>query len=225
MALATWWTSDPLVELKPTANFSVRLAGDDKELARLNKITQAEVAKRREGGHRPYIGYVGLTPATYGWVATREASIGELNLEFSLPEGDLYLWDFATLPEWRGMGLYPQLLQAILRAERARRFWIIYAPENLASGAGILKAGFQIVGQLSFKADGGVGLLPAFSFQNERAIIGSVLLGVELTGESLSPCWACARQGVCNCAQSPDECTCGRPVKVFKRDVATLKVA
>ena len=29
MALATWWTSDPLMELTPVADFQVRLAADD----------------------------------------------------------------------------------------------------------------------------------------------------------------------------------------------------
>jgi GNAT superfamily N-acetyltransferase len=113
---------------------------------------------------------------TYGWVATREASIGELNLVFPITADSRYLWDFATLPDWQGKGLYPRLLQAIVQAERAERFWIIHAPENLPSGAGIHKAGFQAVGQLSFQHDNSLGLIP-FELP-ERARIGAALLGV-----------------------------------------------
>ena len=56
-------------------------------------------------------------PVGYGWAATRRASIGELGLAFALPRDERYLWDFATLPAYRGLGLYPRLLQAMLRAE------------------------------------------------------------------------------------------------------------
>ncbi|MCB0128201.1 MAG: hypothetical protein KDE58_38310, partial [Caldilineaceae bacterium] len=82
MALATWWSSDPLMNLSPISNFHVRLATGDAQLARLNQLSMAEVAQRRRDGHLPYIGYMDETAVTYGWVATREASIGELNLDF-----------------------------------------------------------------------------------------------------------------------------------------------
>lgn len=82
MALATWWASDPLVDLSPLSNFQVQLAADDAQLATLNHITVAEVEQRRNGGHRPYLGYVDGAAATYGWVARRQASIGELDLVF-----------------------------------------------------------------------------------------------------------------------------------------------
>jgi GNAT superfamily N-acetyltransferase len=142
MALATWWTSDPLMDLIPLSNFQVRLAADDVRLATITQLTVADVEQRRRAGHQPYVGYIDGTAATYGWVATREASIGELNLVFPIGADSRYLWDFATLPDWQGRGLYPRLLQAIVQAERAERFWIIHAPENLPSGAGMQKAGF-----------------------------------------------------------------------------------
>jgi hypothetical protein len=49
----------------------------------------------------PYLASVEQTPVGYGWVATQEALIGELGLQFGLPETDRYLWDFATLPSGR----------------------------------------------------------------------------------------------------------------------------
>src|SRR5947209_9091777 len=102
MALATWWTDDPLTDLAPLADFHVRVADDDAALAHLTHLTRADIQGRRRGGHRPYVGSLDGTPVAYGWVATRAASIGELSLVFPLPAGDRYLWDFTTVPGWQG---------------------------------------------------------------------------------------------------------------------------
>ena len=206
MALATWWASDPWMDLTPLSNFHVQLAADNAQLAAINHITVAEVEQRRRAGHLPYVGSMDGTAVTYGWVATREASIGELNLVFPIAAESRYLWDFATLSEWQGRGLYPRLLQAIVQAERAERFWIIHAPENLPSGAGMQKAGFQPVGQLSFQRDNRLGLIP-FGLP-ERARIGAALLGVPLIEDGLSPCWRCVDQVVCTCQRDPESCSC-----------------
>jgi hypothetical protein len=191
MTLASWWRTDTLPHLPALPGFQATVASDDKELAHLNGLTVREVQARRQAGHRPYVGSMDGTPVTYGWVATREATIGELRLRFQLLPGDRYLWDFATLPAWQGRGLYPRLLGAILAAESvtAERAWIIHAPENLPSGAGIQKAGFIPVGRLSFGAGGGVALTPMGSLDRARA--GAHLLGVALVAESLRPCWRC----------------------------------
>jgi len=211
MALATWWASDPLLDLTPLADFQVRLATDDAQLATINHIPVAEVAQRRRAGHLPYVGYMDETAVTYGWVATREASIGELNLVFPIAAESRYLWDFATLPEWQGRGLYPRLLQGIVQAEQAERFWILHAPENLPSGAGMQKAGFQAVGQLSFQRDNSLGLIP---FSNpERARIGADLLGVALIEDGLSPCWRCVQQVACTCQLDPENCSCAVAIR------------
>lgn len=211
MALATWWDSDPLMELAPLSDFHVRLAADDTQLATINRISIAEVEKRRQAGHLPYMGYMNEMSVTYGWVATHEASIGELNLAFPIAADSRYLWDFATLPEWQGRGLYPRLLQGIVQMERAERFWIIHAPENLPSGAGMQKAGFQAVGQLSFQRDNSLGLIP-FD-QPERARIGAALLGVPVIADGLSPCWRCVDQVVCTCRRDPEHCSCAVQIR------------
>ena len=211
MALATWWDSDPLMDLTPLSDFHVRLATDDARLAAINHLTAAEVEQRRHAGHLPYVGYVDETAVTYGWVATREASIGELNLAFPIAADSRYLWDFATLPDWQGKGLYPRLLQAIVQAERAERFWVIHAPENLPSGAGIQKAGFQAVGQLSFQRDNSLGLIPLGP--PERARIGAALLGVALIEDGLSPCWRCVNEIVCTCRLDPESCSCAVAIR------------
>ena len=161
MSLATWWPHDPLPLMPALPAFEARLATDPAELALVNRLSLTEVRARWDGGHRAYLGYLDGRPVTYGWLATRSASIGELALVFALPPEDRYLWDFATLPPWQGRGLYPRLLQTIVAdgSQAAQRLWIIHAPENLPSGAGIHRAGFEPVGQLSFRAEGGVGLV------------------------------------------------------------------
>ncbi len=198
MALATWWSGDPLPPLAPLPDFRARATADTALLARLAALDPAEVADRLAGGHRPYVATLGDTPAAYGWVAGAGATIGELGVSFTLPRGDRYLWDFATLPAWRGRGLYPHLLRAIIAAESppAARLWIIHAPENPASARGIVKAGFAPVGDLSFRAAGGAGFRP---FDDPgRARVGAALLGVPLLGagdgpvETLAHCWHCA---------------------------------
>ena len=222
MSLATWWINDPLPSMPALQDFNVRATQDDRELATLARLPISEVGARRAAGHRPYVGYLAGLPVTYGWVATRSASIGELDLIFDLPQGDRYLWDFATLPAWQGRGLYPRLLQSIAHVEAgdAQRLWIIHAPENLPSGAGMHKAGFEAVGQLSFRADQGVGLMPTGLM--ERAQTGAELLGVPLIGADLSPCWCCAstaRSSSTTASCWPpkgiqsEECTCATAIR------------
>jgi GNAT superfamily N-acetyltransferase len=167
------------------------MCDDDALMAELNRIGIEDVRARRQDGHRPYVAYLHGTPVAYGWVATRVASIGELDLIIALPRSDRYLWDFATLPEWQGRGLYPRLLQAILaqEAQEAERFWIIYAPENLPSGAGMRKAGFTPAVELSFDADQQVRLAALGAYEHARA--AADLLGVPLIDDPLAPCWCC----------------------------------
>jgi GNAT superfamily N-acetyltransferase len=159
-------------------------------------LDEQTIQQRLDTGHHPYIARLGETPAGYGWVASHEASIGELDLEFVLPSNNRYLWDYVTLPTFRGHGVYPHLLQTILRQElqAADRFWIIYAPENGASEAGIRKAGFTPVDELSFLAEGGAGMIPLVS--DIRASLGSDLLHIPLLQKQaqhrLFPCWRCA---------------------------------
>ncbi len=222
MSLATWWINDRLPVLPTLSDFEVRPAQDDPELAALARLPIAEVEARRAAGHRPYVGYSAGLPVSYGWVATHSASIGELDLTFDLPQSDRYLWDFATLPEQQGRGLYPRLLQSIALQEAgaAQRLWIIHAPENLPSGAGMRKAGFEAVGQLSFRADQRVGLMPIGLMA--RALAGAELLGVPLIDADLAPCWCCAGAArlpstIASCWPSmgtrPEVCTCATAIR------------
>ena len=212
MALAAYWQADPLPTLAPLPGFRATQSNDVALIARLAALEPAEVQRRLDTGHRAYVGHLDGVPAAYGWVAGVGAEIGELGVAFVLPAGDRYLWDFATLPELRGRGIYPHLLQAIIASERdAQRLWIIHAPENLPSCKGIERAGFVPVGELSFRANGDAGFVPFV--MNARPGVGAAMLGVPLldasgsAAEPLAPCWHCpiaaARAG-----QRPNAAAC-----------------
>lgn len=211
MALATWWRNDPLPHLPPLWGFTPDLAADDEEVARVNGLSLAEVRERRLDGHQPYLARLLGQAVGYGWVATRRAEIGELALSFVVPPSDRYLWDFGTLPAWRGQGFYPRLLQSILAREShtAERAWIIYAPENVPSALGIERAGFETVADLSFQRSGRPALKARRNIQ--RAQAAARLLGVPLDLDPVSACWRCGPGCETNCTCStttPAPATC-----------------
>ena len=99
-------------------------------------------------------------------------------------------------PLGRGGACRPRLLSEIVRREcpPATRLWIIHAPENLPSGIGISRAGFEPVAELSFDAAGEPSLAPVGG--TDRAHAAADLLRLPLVHEDLDPCWAC---GGCSC--------------------------
>ncbi len=193
MALATWWQGDDMPLLSSITNFYACPSDDAARVARLAKLDLESVQTRLHDGHVPYIAWLGDMPVAYGWVATQTAHIGELDLHITLPVQSRYLWDFATLPAWRGRGIYPHLLQAILTAEKssAEQFWIIAAPENRASSVGISRAGFQNVANLIFQHEGEARLIPVD--KSDRIHAAQSLLQIPLpdTDELTAPCWHC----------------------------------
>jgi hypothetical protein len=144
-------------------------------------------------------------------MARGRALIGELNHEMKLPIGNRYLWNFRTMEAFRGLGVYPALLQYIIQWEKAKanRFWIIHAPENHSSLKGIKKAGFHYVGRL-------------YSSQGQTAIENTPLsksscqllteMNIAIIDEKPASCWNCSspflkkRKPECCCAASENEC-------------------
>jgi GNAT superfamily N-acetyltransferase len=195
MPLALRHRDDAVPAQAPRPELSFRQETDPAAMAALQGRSEEEMRRRFDAGHRAYLALWEGAPAAWGWVATRAAEIGELGRVFEIPAGERYLWNFATLPTHRGLGIYPRLLEAIVRAEaaEAEAFWIIYAPENHASGAGIRKAGFRSVAELSFDAAGQPAL---HALEEEGATRAARLLGVPEVTEPLAPCWRCIRAGV-----------------------------
>lgn len=218
MSFAARHRDDPMPELQPLVNLSIARVDDVTQMSLLQERHVDEIAGRFHAGHRAYVARLNAAPAGWGWVATRTASIGELGATFTIPEGDRYLWNFATLPSHRGLGVYPRLLQAILRAEseEAERFWIAYAPENHASESGITKAGFVAVADMSFDE---VGRPALRALQPGGATLASRMLGLPETTDVLTPCWRCVRAGRTGmtCVSGTCQCDYQRP----KRGCAT----
>ena len=210
MALALRHRDDTIAAMPALAPLSTRREMDPAVMARLQGKSIADIARRFALGHRAYVACWNGEPVSWGWVATREAEIGELKLRFAIPAGDRYLWNFVTLPSHRGLGIYPRLIDAIVRAESelAERFWIAYAPENHASESGIRKAGFVTYAELSFDMTG----KPALRVVAPDEAAAANMFGVPLS-DDLSACWRCGAAAASattqsSCATTTKSCCC-----------------
>ena len=212
MPFAMRHRDDTMPVLPELPSLSVDRETNVEFMAELQGRTTTVMRERFDVGHRAYVARLDGAPAAWGWVATKQADIGEVGAVFSIAEGERYLWNFVTLSSHRGLGIYPQLLQAILRTEslEAERFWIAYAPENHASGAGIAKAGFTTLAEMSFDADGRPALR---AIAPGGATVASRVLGLRETSEPLAPCWRCVKAGRSGmtCADGSCQCDYQRP--------------
>jgi GNAT superfamily N-acetyltransferase len=187
-------------------------ATDIKMLSIIGNSTIEDVTKRLANDNKAFVAYINNLPAAFGWMARDNAKIGELNHEFILPYGNRYLWNFRTLEAYRGLGIYPALLQYILQNgdTEAKRFWIIHAPENNASLKGILKAGFEYVGKL-YIDENDVTTIES----NDTALIFREQLeymDITLSVQTATSCWNCSspylkkRKAECCCSTAGNEC-------------------
>lgn len=207
MPIAARHRNDPVPTLTALPGLAVRREEDPAIMAALQGRTEDEIARRFDAGHRAYVACRDGERAAVGWVATRSAEIGELGSTFAVPRGHRYLWNFVTRPTHRGLGIYPRLLDAIVRAEshQAERFWIAYAPENHASASGIRKAGFVSLAELSFDGEGRAALR---SIIPGGGRVVSRLLGLPEARQPLAQCWRCVRAGRGSSSCAPDRCRC-----------------
>lgn len=217
MPIATRHRDDRISELTPIPTLAVRREVDSKVMAELQGKSEEVMTRRFEAGHRAYVALRDGELAAWGWVATRSAEIGELSSTFTIPSGDRYLWNFVTSKEHRGKGIYPRLLDAIVRSEsrEAARFWIAYAPENHASGSGIRKAGFVNLAELSFDGTGRPALEALIPGGGRAA---ARIFGLPESAGPLASCWRCTRAaatavtlcgtGVCACDYQRPEVGC-----------------
>ncbi|MFN8492269.1 MAG: hypothetical protein U0350_32010 [Caldilineaceae bacterium] len=139
----TWWRGDPLPLLPPLATFHAERVSDVKLLVQLSQMGLPAVEARMAEGNYSYVAFFQSHAVAYGWSATQREQVGP-NLAWPLKPNEHSLWDFNTLYTWRGRGIYPRLLQAILQVEvtEAEHFWIGHEISNTASQRGMLKAGF-----------------------------------------------------------------------------------
>jgi GNAT superfamily N-acetyltransferase len=207
MPIAARHVKDAAPLLPALTTLTVRRTTSPILMSSLQQRRVDDMIERFAAGHRAYVAWYDGEPAAFGWVATRGGGIGELAVRFTLPARDAYLWNFVTVPAFRGLGIYPRLVDAIVRAETpyADRFWIIYAPENHASGSGIAKAGFTNLAELSFDANGRAAVRALIAGGGSAA---AKLLGVPEISGDLSLCWRCARAGNMQSRCASGTCSC-----------------
>ncbi|HEY0771567.1 MAG TPA: hypothetical protein VGD31_14680, partial [Sphingobacteriaceae bacterium] len=146
--------------------------------------------RRLANDNNAYVAFYKNQPAAFGWSSSGKAVIGELSHELILPLGHKYLWNFRTIDNFRGLGIYPQLLQHIVRSEghTTERFWILHAPENTSSQKGILKAGFKFISEVSVKnLDQVIVSNHTFHYSAELHA-----MGFSPSGEPHATCWTCS---------------------------------
>src|SRR4051812_22508521 len=117
MSLYTLSPASQLPSLSKPTGLTITESTDVKLLSVLGNTTEAEVVRRLGNDNLAFVAYMDQQPAAFGWMARGSALIGELNHRFILPLRERYLWNFRTLPEYRGRGIYPYLLQYIIRYE------------------------------------------------------------------------------------------------------------
>ena len=90
----------------------------------------------------------------YGWATRGVERVGELEREFQLAEDEVYIWDCATVPGWRGKRCYTVLLNQMLhrfQREGLPRIWIGASRHNQPSIQGIIRAGFRHVMDMDYR--------------------------------------------------------------------------
>ena len=212
MSLYTFSCSDKFTSVKIPAGLSIEESTDIMLLSRLGNTTFEDVTGRLANENKAFVAFINNKPAAFGWMARDNARIGELNHEFILPAGNRYLWNFRTLEAFRGLGIYPALLQYILQNgdTEANRFWIIHAPENNASLKGIQKGGFEYVGKLYLNDSGKAAIEASEAVSAFREELD--YMDISLTEQAASSCWNCSspylkkRSDVCCCSTAGNEC-------------------
>ncbi len=213
MSLYTFSKADQLPVITRPAGLTIQESTDVELLSLMGTTTVEDVTKRLANDHLAFVAYMHKQPAAFGWMARGKATIGELNHSFILPMRHRYLWNFRTLADYRGQGIYPALLQYMLQYEgkKASRFWIIHAPENGSSSKGITKAGFQYVGKLYTNAKGLVAMEATPASKALRHPLA--YMDIQLSSEVAASCWNCSspylkkRTAKCCCATTGSECT------------------
>jgi GNAT superfamily N-acetyltransferase len=181
--LWSWWRGDALPVCSVVSGLTVEESKHVELLSHLMGIPSAALREQLWLGHRAYLARLGTLPVAVGWSATGEVAVLGGRVTLHVPPHHRYLYGFVTHPDWRGRGIYPHLLQAILRTEEQEHFWIMHLRENTSSQRGIHKAGFRVAGRFSFFSTGGLSLVPPPG-DSERAQVAAHLLGLPLRGET-----------------------------------------
>jgi hypothetical protein len=204
MSLYTFTTNNSLHHVPSPAGLHIKECSDAGMLAAMGGTTTEEVNRRLSNEHVAFVAFINNVPAAFGWMARGKAFIGELNHTMVLPIGNRYLWNFRTMEAFRGMGIYPALLQHIIQFEQktADAFWIIHAPENKASLKGIQKAGFEYVGKI-YSNSGTPTIETTTSSISNRKLLDE--MNITISKDEAVSCWNCSSPYL---KKRKDECCC-----------------
>jgi len=138
--------ADGHADQRPGVRFAPVGAAEAAALATAMELPESEVLARLARGCRVIAAWHGDEVASYCWVSVHREHVGELARDLSLPAGESYVWDCATVPRYRGQGLYRSLLRQIaetLAGEGQRRVWIGASSTNEASNRTFAAVGFR----------------------------------------------------------------------------------
>lgn len=108
---------------------------------------------RLRGARRCFAAWVGEEVASYCWLSLEEENVGEMERTISLPPGEGYIWNCATLPRFRRQRLYTALLNFMIRrlaADGFRRIWVGANRENAPSLRAFDSAGFRPAAAMTY---------------------------------------------------------------------------
>ena len=131
---------------RPEVRFAAVSAAEAAPLAAAMGLAESEVLGRLARGSRVIAAWQGDEVASYCWISVHRERVGEHARDLTLPAGDSYVWDCATVPRFRGQGLYRSLLRQIaetLAGEGQRRIWIGASSANEASNRTFSTVGFR----------------------------------------------------------------------------------
>jgi ribosomal protein S18 acetylase RimI-like enzyme len=133
------------VDERPGVRFAPVGGAEAASLAAAMELPESTVVGRLARGCRVVAAWQGDEVASYCWISTHREHVGELARDLSLPAGESYVWDCATVPRYRGQGLYRSLLRRIammLTGEGQRRVWIGATSTNEVSNRTFATVGF-----------------------------------------------------------------------------------
>lgn len=156
----TWWRGDELPPLPPLPELRCERVTDVALLAKLHNVGPVKIETRLADANTAYVAIFEDEPAGYGWSGANSVGVADIYWPITPPSRGL--WDFFTFEKWRGRGIYPHLLQAILHSEQieAEKFWLGHRADNYASQRGIEKAGFHLVNYVVFTPERQIRLVP-----------------------------------------------------------------
>ena len=149
-------TESPTIARIPTEFGTVQpdsLAQLAAAVGQMDPIDPGALARRFELGKQCFVMRVDGSIAAYGWLTRGPEWVGEFERELRVLEGEAYIWDCATLPNYRRQRLFSVLLAHVtnqLRHEGLRRLWLIGINGSQRMIDGVQAAGFQPILGLAY---------------------------------------------------------------------------